>query len=145
MLALAVILLCAGLVLPVLTLSRFVFFEDSFSVLSGLLILLEQGHVLLFLVVTGFSIILPLLKLVVLARLLWWMSPGRSLSRLLRLMHDYGRWAMLDVLVIAILIVSVKLGSIASVQIHAGLYAFGAAVLLIMYITHRVARLSEIP
>ena len=50
-------------------------------------------------------------------------------------MHDYGRWAMLDVMVVAMLIVTVKLGAIASIQIHPGLYVFGAAVLLIMLTT----------
>ena len=58
-------------------------------------------------------------------------------------MHDYGRWAMLDVMVVAMLIVSVKLGAIASIQIHAGLYVFGGAVLLIMLITQQVVRLYE--
>ena len=56
-------------------------------------------------------------------------------------MHDYGRWAMLDVMVVAILIVTVKLGAIASIQIHVGLYIFGVAVLLIMFITHQVVSL----
>lgn len=56
-------------------------------------------------------------------------------------MHDYGRWAMLDVFVVAILIVTVKLGAIASVEVHPGLYVFGAAVLLIMIITDRVTKL----
>jgi paraquat-inducible protein A len=42
---------------------------------------------------------------------------------------------MLDVMVVAMLIVTVKLGAIASIQIHPGLYVFGAAVLLIMLTT----------
>lgn len=58
-------------------------------------------------------------------------------------MHEYGRWAMLDVLVVAILIVAVKLGTIASLKIHYGLYVFGTAVLLIMLITSRVIRSSD--
>lgn len=58
-------------------------------------------------------------------------------------MHDYGRWAMLDVLVVAVLIVTVKLGMIASIEIHWGFYVFASAVLLIMLLTHRVARLIE--
>ena len=57
-------------------------------------------------------------------------------------MHDYGRWAMLDVMVVAILIVTVKLGAIASIQIHAGLYIFGTAVLLIMLITQQVVSMN---
>ena len=58
-------------------------------------------------------------------------------------MHEYGRWAMLDVMVVAVLIVTVKLGAIASIQVHYGLYVFGAAVMLIMLITHRVVKLTE--
>ena len=58
-------------------------------------------------------------------------------------MHDYGRWAMLDVMVVAILIVTVKLGAIASIQVHAGLYVFGIAVLLIMFITHQAIALYD--
>ncbi len=59
-----------------------------------------------------------------------------KLKRYLHLMHEYGRWAMLDVMVVAILIVTVKLGAIASIKVHIGLYVFGAAVLLIMLVTH---------
>ncbi|MCG7946062.1 MAG: paraquat-inducible protein A, partial [Candidatus Thiodiazotropha taylori] len=58
--------------------------------------------------------------------------------RWLKWMHDFGRWAMLDVMVVAVMIVTVKLGVVAEVEIHSGLYLFGAAVLLIMYITHQV-------
>lgn len=61
----------------------------------------------------------------------------------LHLMHEYGRWAMLDVMVVAVLIVTVKLGAIASVEVHYGLFVFGAAVLLIMFITNKVVRLTN--
>ncbi len=57
-------------------------------------------------------------------------------------MHEYGRWAMLDVMVVAVLIVTVKLGAIATIQVHAGLYIFGASVVLLMFITHRVVKLT---
>jgi paraquat-inducible protein A len=57
-------------------------------------------------------------------------------------MHRYGRWAMLDVMVVAVLIMTVKLGAIASIQVHYGLYVFGAAVLIIMLITGYVVRLT---
>ncbi|OQX45604.1 MAG: paraquat-inducible membrane protein A, partial [Candidatus Sedimenticola endophacoides] len=58
-------------------------------------------------------------------------------------MHEYGRWSMLDVFVVALLVVSVKLDAIARVQIHYGLYAFSAAVLITMLVTARVARHAE--
>ena len=56
-------------------------------------------------------------------------------------MHEYGRWAMLDVMVVAVLIVTVKLGALASIEIHPGLYIFGTAVLLIMFATQQVVSL----
>jgi paraquat-inducible protein A len=44
---------------------------------------------------------------------------------------------------VAVLVVAVKLGAIASVEMHYGLYAFAGSVLLTMYVTGRVANLSE--
>nr|WP_310735734.1 paraquat-inducible protein A [Psychromonas sp. SR45-3] len=43
---------------------------------------------------------------------------------------------------VAMLIVTVKLGVIASIQVHAGLYLFGIAVLLLMFITSNVSKLK---
>lgn len=139
----ATLLFVAGLFLPMITLSRFILIKNSFSVFSGVVELLRNGQILLFLIVTGFSVVLPLMKIAVLYRLLSPQTMGRTqMHRYLHLMHEYGRWAMLDVLVVAVLIVTVKLGAIASIEVHPGLYVFGASVLLIMYITHRIMRLT---
>jgi len=140
----ATILLIGGIVAPMMTISKFVFVENSFSVLSGVLELFRNGQFLLFLVVTGFSIVVPLLKIGVLFTLMSdKVRRSNNLGRYLHLMHEYGRWAMLDVLVVAILIVAVKLGAIVSVEIHYGLFLFGAAVLLVMLVTQRVVKLTN--
>jgi paraquat-inducible protein A len=139
---LATILLLVGLSAPILTISQFIFIRNTFSVVSGIYELFRHGQIVLFVLITFFSVILPLLKLWVLFRVLIDRQSHPSVvKRYLHLMHDYGRWSMLDVLVVAMLIVMVKLGTIATVQVHYGLYVFGAAVLLIMYITSRVIRL----
>ncbi len=133
-----------GIVTPMLTLSKFIVVKNSVSVVSGLIELFRSGHVILFAVVAGFSIVLPLLKINVLYHLL--SATPKSMQqnrRNLHLMHAYGRWAMLDVMVVAVLVVTVKLGAIASIKIHFGLYVFATAVLLIMLITNRVVRLSR--
>ncbi len=65
------------------------------------------------------------------------------LQRLLSRLHDWGRWAMLDVLVIAVLIVVVKSGAAVQVHVEPGLYLFSAAVLLIMLLTGRVRRFAS--
>ncbi len=140
----AAVLFAVGLVSPMLTISKFVFIKSSFSVFSGVVELMRNGNIVLGFVVGVFSIVLPILKLQILLRLL---SPGNTptstIKRWLHLMHEYGRWAMLDVLVVAVLIVTVKLGALASVQVHFGLYIFGAAVLLILLITNRIVRYTR--
>ena len=58
-------------------------------------------------------------------------------------MHEYGRWAMLDVMIVALLVVTVKLGAIASIQVHSGFYIFGLAALLLMIVTGKVSKLVQ--
>jgi len=131
-----------GLVAPIITLKKFVLIENTFSVLSGTIELLTEGHIFLFLLISGFSVVMPLLKIAVLNRLLWaGDSRVDNLDKYLHWMHLYGKWSMLDVFVVAVLVVSVKLGAIASVEMRYGLYAFAAAVILTMYVTARVVSL----
>ncbi len=138
-------LLIAGLYLPMLTLTKFLFIANSFSVISGILELLHRDHWILFLLVGLFSVVFPITKIILLFVLLRLRDVNSTrYIHLLKLMHDYGRWGMLDVMVVAVMIVAVKLDVIAEVEIHAGLYLFATAVLLIMYITHRVAGYTQI-
>ncbi|MCX4188225.1 paraquat-inducible protein A [Methylophaga sp. OBS4] len=137
-------LLVSGLFLPMLTITQLVVISNDFSVISGIIELWKAGQYVLFTVIGAFSILLPLAKIGLLFKLLQKQHrPHPVKMKLLTLMHDYGRWAMLDVMVVAMLIVSVKMGAIASIQIHAGLYVFGTAVLLIMLTTQFTVRLLE--
>lgn len=137
----AFILLVIGLTSPMMTMSKFYFFENSFSVVGGIAQLFREGQWLLALVVMMFSVILPLAKLLFLFAVSTSSNqPIKNRSKYLKLMHEYGRWAMLDVMVVAVLIVTVKLGAVASVEVHWGLYVFASAVALIMYLTHKAAQ-----
>jgi paraquat-inducible protein A len=137
-------LLLAGLYLPMLTLTKFLFIADSFSVISGILELLQRGHWFLFILVGLFSVVVPILKILLLFLLLQLREVNSArYIKILKLMHDYGRWGMLDVMVVAVMIVTVKMDVIAEIELHTGLYLFAAAVLLIMYITHRVAGYTQ--
>ncbi len=136
-------LLVGGLVSPIITLNKFVLIENTFSVLSGTLQLLKDGQIFLFIVISGFSILLPMLKIGVLHKLLTAKdSKVDEMGRYLHWMHLYGKWSMLDVFVVAVLVVAVKLGAIASVEMRFGLYLFAAAVVLTMYVTARVVNLT---
>jgi paraquat-inducible protein A len=52
---------------------------------------------------------------------------------------------MLDVFVVAVLVVAVKLGAIADVEMRYGLYAFAGSVLLTMLITSSIVSLTNLP
>jgi len=139
--------LCLGIGLfsPIITLEKFYFFNNTVSITSGLLELIREEQFLLFVIIFLFSVALPILKLLLLNKLL---SPSinsdNKFKKHLMWMHQYGKWSMLDVFVVAVLIATVKLSAVANVQLHYGLYLFAIAVILTMFITARVVKLSDL-
>ena len=142
LLFIAGILLSIGLIAPIITFKKFIFIQNTFSILTACWNLLIQGQLFLFVIIALFSVILPILKLAMLATVLVSKHKLKSHTQnLLDLMHRFGRWSMLDVFVVAILVVVVKLGAIGNVEKHIGLYAYAAAAILIMLLTHKIVAL----
>ena len=134
---LSLILLGIGVFAPLMTVNQFYFFENRVSLFSGLLDLLNQKEWLLFVVIFSFSIIFPIIKVLFLFLVLNSGLRGKPhRQRLMYWLAHIGKWSMLDVFVVALLLVTVKLDVIADIQIHFGIYAFGASVLLTMFLTH---------
>ncbi|MBR9867960.1 MAG: paraquat-inducible protein A [Oceanospirillales bacterium] len=128
----------AGILLPMFTFSKFVFFNDTFSLLGGILHLLKEGEFFLFLVVFGFSIVGPLYKLKLIRDLISQKEKDKEVQiKLIKKLAIVGKWSMADVFVIAILVATVKLGMLASVSVHIGIVFFGIAVLLSMVLVQR--------
>lgn len=128
-----------GVTAPMLTLTKLVFVKNTFSVLSGVANLYAREEYLLCVVIVVFSLVLPLVKLGLLIRI--WNAghpPRPNDHRRLKWLGTVGKWSMLDVFVVAILVASVKLGALAKVEILYGWYAFAASVLLIMLTTYLV-------
>ncbi len=137
----AATMLGVGAALPFFTFSKFFFFDDTFSLFSGIFHLLAAGEPVLFALVFLFSIMLPMYKMSVLFRLINnRFLEDRTRRRYSALLMILGKWSMLDVFVVAMLIMTVKLGAIASVEVHGGLYLFSAGVLASMLLTHLVVR-----
>jgi len=144
LLLLASVFFAFGICLPMISITKFMVISNDFSIISAIHELWRNGQILLFIAVAGFSVVLPIMKIMVLFKLLSIkLSNNLKTQRYLHLMHEYGRWAMLDVMVVAVLIVTVKLGPIVSIKVHSGLFVFGAAVLLIMLITQKVVALTK--
>ena len=123
------LLFVISLVSPLFTLEKFYFFANTVSFFSALLSLLDKGHVFLFLIIFVFSIVFPLFKLAVIL-FMWNSNAGTTVQQLLKWIHRFGKWSMLDVFVVALMVVSIKFEHLADMQIHYGLYLFLSAVLL---------------
>ncbi len=135
-------LLFTGLSLPLLY-SQKMFWQSTYSVWTGVVALWEQREYLLAAVLFFFSIIFPIVKLVSLA-IVWFVKlPQKQLARLFYWLGILGKWSMLDVFIVAILIVLVKLGPMVKVEPRSGVYVFAAAIAISMLSTMYVEKLAK--
>ena len=127
----ALLLYPLGVALPVLEIERFGH-RRAASILGGVEGLLADGQLLVGGVVLLCSLVLPLLKLgglLVLCRFASHLPPDGARARLWRAIEFVGRWGMLDVLLVALLVATLKLGDLVEVRAGEGLAAFLGMVL----------------
>jgi len=105
--------------------------------MSGVVYFWKSGEWYLALIIFFASITVPMLKMIALILLLV-TTQRRSLwqlqqrTRLYRLVEFVGRWSMLDVFVVALLLSLVRFGILAEVKAGPGIVAFCAVVVLTM-------------
>lgn len=127
----ALVLYPVAILLPIMRVETFGA-STAASVWSGGVALLSDGQIAVGLVVLLCSVVLPLGKL---AALLVLATSGRRLASRARastwhVVEFTGRWGMLDVLLVAILVAALKLGDTLDLQAGPGALAFTACVLL---------------
>ena len=136
--------LIIGVTAPLLTLEKLYFFENTVSLFSTIGELFNQKEWFLFIVIAVFSLCVPIIKIASLVLILNLDYKKDSfLDKAIHIIELIGKWSMLDVFVVALLLVSVKLGVLAKVDVHYGLYAFASSVLLTMSLSFWIAKLSE--
>lgn len=124
-------LLFAGLTLPILSLHKFWIFANTVSISSAIRSLYGSGQGFLATVLLVFSVIFPIAKnLVMLAVFMADTRLGRFRRRIVLGASMLGKWSMLDVFIVAILVASVKLGLLAHAEVLSALYFFAASVIL---------------
>lgn len=133
----AYILYIPANLLPVMTVTMSGKGEPD-TIMSGVKELALGGMWPLALLVFFASITVPVLKLLVLTYLLisvQYRSHWRPRERtvLYRITESVGRWSMIDIFVIAILVALVKLGALATIMAGAGAVAFGGVVVITMF------------
>jgi paraquat-inducible protein A len=140
---LSFVLLLVALSMPLMKIEKMVLWKNEYSVIAGVRGLWEQGQYVLASILFFFSIVFPICKLAMLGVL--WVAPLAEQRRqmVLHWLGVLGKWSMLDVFVVAILIVLVKLGPLAKVQPQRGIYWFAAAIFLSMVTSMYVDNLAQ--
>ena len=110
---------------------------EADTILSGVLYFIESGSWLVALVIFVASIFIPLLKLIILTGLLISIRKRsrwrpRDRTRLYRLIEGIGRWSMVDIYVVTLMVAIVKIGAIASIEAAPAVVYFAAVVILTM-------------
>lgn len=123
-------------VLPIMTVSSLGQGDPS-TIMSGVIQLVQHGMIPIAAVVFIASILVPTFKLVGIALLLFSVQRRQPLSArqriwMYRFIEFIGRWSMLDIFVIAILVAVVNFGRLASVEANLGAIAFASVVILTM-------------
>lgn len=113
----------------------------TYSVLSGILTLLENGNVMIGIVLLLFSVVFPIGKLVVVRLVLRQTARPAIHPRLLKAVAFSSKYSMTDVFVIALLVVASKtMAGGSSIEVQWGTFAFGLAALLSLGLTTAIDR-----
>ncbi|QNH75641.1 paraquat-inducible protein A [Pseudomonas protegens] len=132
----AAILYVPANLLPIMTVSSLGQGDPS-TIMSGVIQLVQHGMFPIAAVVFVASILVPTFKLVGIALLLFSVQRHQPLSArqriiMYRFIEFIGRWSMLDIFVIAILVAVVNFGRLASIEANLGAVAFASVVILTM-------------
>ena len=133
----AMILYVPANVLPMMKTSS-LFGAQSDTIMSGVVYFWTSGSWYLALIIFFASVTVPLLKMLALVLLLvsvqrrsGWQREQRA--RLYRLVEFIGRWSMLDIYVVALIVALVQLKALATIEPGPGAVAFGGVVVLTMF------------
>lgn len=130
----ALVCLVVGLVTPIMEVRNLWVFHGAYSIVDGVLILIDQGDLVIAAILAAFSILLPIGKILVLMVLWRRLRLGvPKSSRLPALLETIGKWSMLDVFVVALVVVIAKTSFVADASFGSAIGPFIAAIVLTVY------------
>ena len=132
----AVILYIPANALPIMTVTTFGAPESN-TIIGGVILLFHEGMWGIALVVFVASVLVPVLKMLVMAYLIWsaHRSPKRGHKARTKMFHItefVGRWSMVDVFVVTLLVAMVQFGVLMNIDAGAATLAFASVVVLTM-------------
>ena len=103
----------------------------QYSVFGGITTPIHNGSIALGVLLFAFSVVFPTLKLAVMAAATPALAEGRSTGALMKLAHHAGKFSMLDVFVVGLIVLAIKgLPGGSRVTLGWGVAAFAASVVL---------------
>mgnify|MGYP001813917738 CR=1 FL=1 len=128
----ALLLYWPAILLPILETERFGH-RSTASLLGGTIDLIRHGSWFVGGVVLLFSIVFPLVKIVLLLELSFLeLFPQTLRGPTYRLMESAGKWSIMDVMLLAFLVMLVKIGEMVEFHIGPAIFAFVGCVALSM-------------
>ncbi|WP_461210205.1 paraquat-inducible protein A [Desulfocurvus sp. DL9XJH121] len=132
----AAILYVPAMAMPIMTTATIQGMRKD-TILSGVVYLLTSGMWPLAAIVFFASVVVPILKILTIGYLLVSLRKDdnhrRERTKLYRLTEAVGRWSMVDVYVVTILVALVQLRALALISAEPGAVYFGAVVVLTMF------------
>lgn len=115
--------------------------EQTDTIMGGIIYFMESGSWPLALLIFFASIVVPLLKITILSALLIslhrhskWRPETRT--RLYRLTVTIGRWSMVDIFVVTLMVAVVSMGALATIEPGPAAMAFALVVIATMLASH---------
>ena len=132
----AIIFYIPANLLPV-TITTYLGSTQPDTIMSGVIFFMQTGSWGIALIIFVASIVIPIAKLIALGGLLLsvqrrsrWRPEERT--RLYRITELVGRWSMLDVFVVTVLVALVRLGYLTTIEAGSGVVYFAAVVVITM-------------
>lgn len=138
----ASMLLAVGMSLPLFKVTQMVLWKSSYSIITGVKQLFIEGEHFIGTIIMLFSIVFPTTKLVALT-IIWMIRLSAEKRKIaLHWLGYLGKWSMLDVFIVALMILAIKLKALARVELQAGFYVFSAAILISLIAVNVLERLA---
>jgi len=122
--------------LPFMEIEKLIFFKSQYSLLYSLKAMWTENFYFLAFIIFLFSIVFPIAKLVVVSLLYFFSFSKKNRKKIMNWLGMLGKWSMLDVYVVSILIVLIKSQALVYARPCAGIYVFAIAIMFSMLLSY---------
>ena len=130
----AIVLYIPANLLPIMKTEQLGHVTDS-TIMGGVILLIHHGSYPIAFIIFIASIVVPVLKIIAIATLCWAAASNRNidphrLTRLYTITELIGKWSMVDVFVVALLVALIQVGSLMSIRPGSAALAFAGVVVM---------------